>query len=82
MFVRDLGFEPVRSGLLLAGRFEFRFLAGDAFFLALDQFLGGLAPRAEMVFIKHHQIPLHFMNPLVLGLDVARGLVAAQQILQ
>ena len=63
------------------GVFELGLLLGDRLFLALEQFLRGLAPRAEVVFVEDHEIPIHRVQPFVLGLDVPRR-VAAQQILE
>jgi len=53
----------------------------DRFFLALEQLLRGVAPRAEVVFIEDHEVPIDRVEPLVFGLDVSRR-VAAQQILE
>ena len=39
------------------GIFELGLLLGDRLFLALEQFLGRLAPCAEVVFVEHHQDP-------------------------
>ena len=63
------------------GVFELGLLLGDCLFLALEQFLGRLAPRAEVVFVEDDQVPLHLVQPFVLGLDVPR-VVAAQQVLE
>ena len=67
--------------LQAGGVFELGLLLGDRLFLALEQFLGGVAPCAEVVFVEHHQVPLHLVKPFVLGLDVSRR-VAAEQILE
>jgi hypothetical protein len=63
------------------GVFELGLLLGDRLLLALEQFLGRVAPRAEVVFVEHHQVPIHRVQPLVLGLDVPRR-VAAEQVLK
>jgi len=46
--------------------------------LAFEQFLCGVAPRPEVVFVEHHKIPINRVQPLVLGLDVASRVVAEQ----
>ena len=56
-------------------------LLGNHLLLALEQLFCGLAPRAEMVLVKHHKVPIHRVQPLVLGLDVPRR-VAAEQVLK
>jgi hypothetical protein len=56
-------------------------LPGDRVVLALEQFFRGLAPRAEVVFVEHHEVPVDGVEPLVLRLDVA-GLVPAEQVLE
>ena len=43
--------------------------------------LAVVAPRAEVVLVEHHQVPLHLVEPFVLRLDVPR-LVAAKQVLE
>ena len=58
--------------LQAGGVFELGLLLGDRVFLALEQFLGRVAPRAEVVLVEDDEIPLHLVQPLVLGLDVAR----------
>ena len=63
------------------GVFELGLLLGDRLLLALEQFLRGFAPRAEVVLVEHHEVPLHLVEPFVLGLDVARR-VAAEQVLK
>ena len=64
------------------GVFELSFFLRNRFFLALKEFLRGLPPSAEVVFVKHHEIPVHLVcKPFVLGLDVPRR-VAAKQILE
>lgn len=40
------------------GLFELLFLLGDGLFLAREQFFGGLAPCAEMIFVEHHKVPV------------------------
>ena len=63
------------------GVFELGLLLRDRLFLALEQFLRGLPPRAEVVFVEHHEVPLHLVQPFVLRLDVSRR-VAAEQVLE
>ena len=63
------------------GVFELGLLLGDRLVLALEQFLRGLAPRAEVVFVEDHEVPVHLVEPFVLRLDVARR-VAAEQVLE
>ncbi len=63
------------------GVFELRLFFGDRLLFTLEQFLGGLAPCAEVIFVEHDQIPLHLVQPLVIWLDVS-GVVAAQQVLK
>ena len=48
------------------------FLA-TSFFLALEQFLRGFPPSAEVVFVKYHEVPIHRVQPfvLLLRLDVS-----------
>ena len=53
------------------GVFELGLLLGDRVLLTLEQLLGGLAPCAEVVFVEDHEVPLHLVEPFVLGLDVA-----------
>ena len=67
--------------LQAGGVFELGLLLGDRLLLALEQFLGGVAPRAEVVFVEDHEVPVHRVEPFVLGLDVARR-VAAEQVLE
>ena len=62
------------------GVFELGLLLGDRLLLALEQLLGGLAPRAEVVFVEDHEVPLHLVEPFVLGLDVAHR-IAAEKVL-
>jgi hypothetical protein len=84
---QELGFLFREHGQVLvhvlqpACVFELGFLFRDSLFLALEQFLGRLAPRAEVVFVEHHEVPVHRVQPLVLGLDVA-GRIAAEQVLE
>jgi hypothetical protein len=63
------------------GVFELGLLLRDGLLFTLEQLLGGIAPRAEMVFVEHHEVPIHRVEPLVLRLDVAGG-IAAEQILK
>ena len=67
--------------LQAGGVFELGLLLGDRLFLALEQFLGGVAPRAEVVFVEDDEVPVHRVQPFVLGLDVARR-IAAEQVLK
>ena len=67
--------------LQAGGVLELGLLLGDRLVLALEQFLGGVAPRAEVVLVEDHEVPLHLVEPFVLGLDVARR-VAAEQVLE
>ena len=60
---------------------ELGLLLRDRVLLALEQFLRGLAPCAEVVFVEHHEVPLDLVEPFVLRLDVARR-VAAEQVLK
>lgn len=78
LFLREFAEVLVHIGQV-GGIFEF--FLGDRLFLAFEQFPGCVAPRTEVVFVKHDQIPLHFMKPRVLGLNVAH-VVAAQQVLE
>ena len=63
------------------GVLERGLLFGDGFVLALEQLFGRVAPRAEVVLVEDHQIPVNRVHPLVFGLDVAGG-VAPEQILK
>ncbi len=62
--------------LKVGGVFETGFLLGDGGIFALEKFLGRLAPRAEMVFIEHDQIPICRVDPFVPGFDVPRFVTA------
>ena len=61
--------------------FQLGLFLGDCIVFALKQLLGGVAPGTKVVFVKHHQIPIHRVQPLVARLDVARC-IAAQQVLK
>jgi hypothetical protein len=50
-------------------------------FVPFEQLLGTLAPGAEVVFVEHHQVPVHRVQPFVLRLDVPGG-IAPQQVLE
>jgi hypothetical protein len=63
------------------GVFEPGFRPGDRLLLALEKLLCRLTPRAEVVFIEHHEVPLHFVEPFVFRFDVPRR-VAAEQVLK
>ena len=63
------------------GVLELGLLLGDRVVLALEQLLGGVAPRAEVVLVEDDEVPVDLVEPLVLGLDVARR-VAAEQVLE
>ncbi len=67
--------------LQAGGVLELGLLLGDRLLLALEQLLGGVAPRAEVVFVEDHEVPVHLVEPFVLGLDVPRR-VAAEQVLE
>ena len=67
--------------LQAGGVFELGLLLGDRLLLALEQLLRGVAPRAEVVFVEHHEVPLHLVEPFVLRLDVPRR-IAAEQVLE
>ena len=49
--------------------------------LALKQLPRGVAPRAEVVFVEHHEVPIDRVEPFVPGFDVTRR-VAAEQVLE
>jgi hypothetical protein len=80
LLLRELA-EVFVHVLQAGGVFELGLLLGDRLLLALEQLLGGLAPRAEVVFVEDHQVPVHRVQPFVLGLDVARR-IAAEQVLE
>ena len=61
--------------------FELSFFLRNGFFLALKQFLRGLPPSTEVVFVKHDEVPIHRVEPFVPSFDIS-GRVAAQQILK
>mmetsp|Transcript_15294 Transcript_15294/g.36314 ORF Transcript_15294/g.36314 Transcript_15294/m.36314 type:complete len:427 (+) Transcript_15294:4013-5293(+) len=61
--------------------FELGLILGYAFVFALEQFLGRFTPGAKMVFVEHHQVPVHRVQPFVAGLDVAHR-IAAQHVLE
>ena len=67
--------------LQAGGVLELGLLLGDRLVLALEQLLRGLAPRAEVVLVEDHEVPVHLVEPFVLGLDVP-GRVAAEQVLE
>ena len=84
---QEIGFPLREHGevfihyLQAGGVFEFRLFFCDGFLLTLEEFLCRLAPCAEVVFVEHHQIPIHRMEPFILGFDVS-GFVTAQQVLE
>ena len=47
---------------------------------ALEQLLGGVAPRAEVVLVEDHQVPRDFVEPFILRLDVADGVAGQEQL--
>jgi hypothetical protein len=47
------------------GVFELSLFLRNGLFLALKQFLRGLPPSAEVVFVKHHEVPIHGVQPFV-----------------
>ena len=53
----------------------------DRILLTLKQLLGGITPSTKVVFVEHHQIPIHCMQPFVVGLDIP-GLVTTKKILK
>ena len=72
--IRVHNFEP-------GGVFQTGLLYGDRLLFALEQLLGRLTPRAEVVFVEDHEVPPHRVEPFVPGLDVPRR-IAAEQILE
>ena len=73
--------EVLVHDLEVGGVFELGLLLGDRVVLALEQLLGGVPPRAEVVLVEDHEVPVDLVEPFVLGLDVARC-VAAEQVLE
>ena len=59
-----------------------QFLLLDFLVLALEQLLGGLSPRTEVVFIEDDEVPVGGVDPLVLRLDEAGLPVAPEQVLE
>src|ERR1017187_1816884 len=53
----------------------------NGLFLALKQLLGGLPPSAKVVFVKHHEIPVHRVQPLVPRFYIS-GRVATEEVLK
>ena len=64
--------EPLEVGVELG----LELLLGLGLVFPLEQLFGAVAPRPEVVLVKHHQVPVRLVQPRVLGLDVA-GLVSA-----
>ena len=69
--------KPSRLGVELGPEL----LLGLGVVLALEQLLGVVAPRPEVVLVEDDQVPVRLVQPGVLGLDVA-GLVLAEQVLE
>ena len=63
------------------GVLELGLLLRDRIVLALEQLLGSVTPCAEVVLVEHDEIPVHDVEPLVLGLDVA-VVVPSEKILE
>ncbi|MBL0000909.1 MAG: hypothetical protein IPO97_07835 [Sphingomonadales bacterium] len=72
--IGGLGIEPL-DFLFGSGRKQGLFASNGVLF-ALKQFLGTIPPRAKMIFVENHQVPVYRVNPLVLELDVAQGIAA------
>jgi hypothetical protein len=64
-----------------SGIFQLSFLFKDRLIFAFKQFFGGLTPSAKVVFVEDDEVPIHFVQPFVFGLDVACRVVA-QQVLK
>ena len=80
LLLRELA-EVFVHVLQVGGVLELGLLLGDRLVLALEQFLRGVAPRAEVVLVEDDEIPVDVVEPFVLRLDVPRR-VAAEQVLE
>ena len=56
--------------LQASGIFQLGFLPGDRLLLALEEFFRGFPPGTEMIFVEDDKVPIHLMQPFILGLDV------------
>ena len=59
-----------------------QFLLLDLLVLTLEQLLGRLTPRTEVVLIENHKVPVGGVNPLVLRLDEAGLPISPEQVLE
>lgn len=52
------------------------------FIFRIEQVFGFIAPRAVVVFVQDHAVPMRGVHPFVLRLDAARGGIAAEIVLK